>query len=46
MWIDVKKTNGIWTVAESRNLTDFEADWAPGQPEMNKDCAYMDANVQ
>ena len=48
LWVDVRKINGIWTIGGSRNLTDFEADWAPGYPrgEINKDCAYMDRNAK
>ena len=32
LWINVKKVGGKWTIGGTKQLTDFEADWAPGQP--------------
>ena len=42
LWINVKRVEGEWKIAGTKPLTDFEADWAPGQPADGADCAYMD----
>ena len=48
IWTNVKKVNGNWTIAKSAELTDFEEDWAPGEPvdAPNSDCAYMDKKLE
>ena len=46
LWIDVKKDgNNVWKIAGVRELTKFESDWAPGEPQNDDNgllnCAYM-----
>ena len=46
LWINVKKTGGKWYIAGSQPLTDFESDWADGEPNPNEgDCAIMDKSI-
>ena len=44
IWINVKKVGGKWTIGGTKPLTDFESDWAPGEPVNadSVDCAYME----
>ena len=47
LWIDVKKDigTGVWKISGVRELTKFESDWAPGEPQDDANgllnCAYM-----
>ena len=47
LWIDVKKdvSSNEWKISGSRKLTQFESDWAPGEPQNDANgllnCAYM-----
>ena len=47
LWIDVKKdiSTGVWKISGVRELTKFESDWAPGEPQEDANgllnCAYM-----
>ena len=47
LWIDVKKdiSTGVWKISGVRELTKFESDWAPGEPQNDANgllsCAYM-----
>ena len=43
VWINVQKVGGKWTVGGTRELTEFESDWAEGEPSgAMSDCAYME----
>ena len=48
IWTGIKKYNGNWMIANGRTLSDFESDWADGEPSegQNKDCAYMEKDLK
>ena len=43
IWIDVRKIDGTWFVGGSKRLSEFESNWAAGEPGDNQDkkCAFM-----
>ena len=40
IWIDIRKTDGVWRIAGKQQLSAFEADWATGEPSSGE-CAYL-----
>ena len=43
LWVNVVKLEGVWKIAGVQKLSNFEADWAPNEPQnkTNLDCVYL-----